>query len=316
MRAAPLISLLLLSTVASPAHPQAVECIGFSGNAGRVCTAAVDATRAFHPVLGGLVSGGNPILGNGGPLGGLGHVTVSARVNAVEIVLPDLSYDGSGTTVPVGQKVFTPAPQLEAAVGVYGGLPSGLLAIDALGSAQLLPTTAIDNFTVDQDSRRIGDVALGLGYGARLGILRDTGPTPGISVSAMRRDIPTLTYGSVGSGDAFQYSADLHATNLRLVIGKQLALLGLAAGVGWDKYTGSARIAVGTGGQTAATLPIRLEESRTMIFLDAGLGLAVLDLIGEVGYQTARGQRLTTDFEDLDTDKGTFYGGLGLRVGL
>jgi hypothetical protein len=86
--------------------------------------------------------------------------------------------------------------------------------------------------------------------------------------------------------------------------------------VGWDKYTGSARIAVGTGGQTAATLPIRLEESRTMIFLDAGLGLAVLDLIGEVGYQTARGQRLTTDFEDLDTDKGTFYGGLGLRVGL
>lgn len=318
MRAAPVLSLLLLSSLASLAHAQAAECNGYSGNAGRVCTAAVDATRAFHPVLGGLVSGGNPILGGGGPLGGPGHFSVAARVNALEVVLPDLSYDGSSNTVPAGQKVFAPAPQLEAAIGLFGGLPSGLLAIDALGSAQLLPTSVFDDFSVDAGARRIGNVALGLGYGARVGILRETGPLPGISISIMRRDIPTISYGNVTNGDEFQYSVDLHATNLRLVVGKQLAVFGVAGGVGWDKYTGDALIQVRTPSvtQPVQQIPISLSSSRATVFLDAGLELAVVKLVGEAGYQTAKDQKLTTDFQDFDTNKGKFYGALGLRVGL
>lgn len=316
MRTARLAAAILLASLTSPAHAQ-TECTGFPGSAGRVCTAAVDATRAFHPVLGGLVSGGNSILGSTGPLGGPGHFSAGVRVNAVEVVLPDLSYDGSGNTVPAGQKVFAPAPQVEAAIGIYGGLPSGLLALDVLGSAQLLPTSVFDDFAVEEGARHIGNVALGLGYGARVGILRETGPLPGVAVSIMRRDVPTISYGDVASGDQFQYSLNLHATNLRLVVGKQLAVVAVAGGVGWDKYTGHALIQVNPSiTQPGTDVPITLSSSRATIFLDAGLNLAVLDLVVEGGYQTGKDQKLTTNFEDFDTTKGRFYGGLGLRVGL
>ncbi|HEY8257955.1 MAG TPA: hypothetical protein VIG08_09890 [Gemmatimonadales bacterium] len=315
MRTAVLLCALLSTAIVSPVLAQAAECTPFSGDAERVCTAAVDATRAFHPLLGGLVSGGNPVFGTGGPLGSPGRFAITPRVNAMEIVLPDLSYDGSSNTVPAGDKVFAPAPLIEAAVGLYGGLPSGLLAVDVLGSAQLLPTSVLDHFTVDNDARRIGDVALGLGYGLRVGILKETGPLPGVAVSVMRRDIPTITYGSIADGDEFQYSVDLHATNLRLTVGKQLGVIGLAGGIGWDKYTGNGLIRVPTALQPA-DFGFRLKTSRATAFLDAGLGLGVVTLNGEAGYQTGKDQDLTTDFEDFDTTKGKFYAGLGLRVGL
>ncbi len=315
MRTAPLLSVALVVGIAAAAHAQAPECGSFNGNSERVCTAAVDATRAFHPVLGRLVSGGNPVLGSGGVVGGPGHFSVSARVNGIEVVLPDLSYDGSESSVPSGQKVFAAAPQVDAVVGLYGGLPSGLLALDVLGSAQLIPVSVFNDFRVDPDARRIGDVALGFGFGARVGVLRETGPLPGISISIMRRNIPMITYGNVTNGDEFQYSADLHATNLRLVVGKQLAVVALAGGIGWDKYTGNGVIRVPTILNPVDFL-FKLETTRATLFLDAGLDLGVVKLVGEGGYQTGKDQELSTDFEGLDTKKGKFYGGLGLRVGL
>ncbi|MEP7176981.1 MAG: hypothetical protein ABI860_10565 [Gemmatimonadales bacterium] len=317
-RLATLALVLAFSIAASALRAQAAECTAFSGDAGRVCTAAVDASRAFHPLLGVLVSGGNPVLGTGGPLGGPGHVSVTARVNAVEVVLPRLSYDGSGTTVPRGQKVFAPAPQVEAAVGVFGGTPSGLLAVDVLGSAQLLPAGVFDDFRVAADARRIGDVALGLGIGARIGVLRETGPLPGISVSVMRRDLPAITYGDLSAGDQFQYAIDLRAVNLRLVASKRVAVLDLAAGLGWDRYTGDARISVRnptapTGGTSGVTVGLR--TSRACAFVNAGIGLTLLRLVAEGGYLAGKDQKLSTDFEGFDTTKGKLFAGLGLRVG-
>lgn len=318
MRTAPATFALALTLAASSLHAQAPECAAYSGNGRRVCTAAVDATRAFHPLLGVLISGGNPVLGTGSPLGGAGHFSVTARVNGVEVVLPRLSYDGSGATVPRGQKVFAPAPLVEAAVGVYGGLPSGLLAIDALGSAQLVPAGVFDDFRVDPGARHIGDVALGLGFGVRVGILKETGPLPGISVSVMRRDLPTIAYGNLAAGDRFQYAVDLRATNLRLVASKQVAVLDLAAGLGWDKYTGDALIRVGTGTGPlggAPDVPIELSNSRASAFVDVGLSLSLVRLVVEGGYLAGKDQKLSTDFEGLDTTRGKFFAGLGLRAG-
>jgi hypothetical protein len=318
MRAAPLPFALALSFAATTLHAQASECAAYSGDEARVCSAAVDATRAFHPLLGVLVSGGNPVLGTGSPLGGPGHFSVTTRVNGVEVVLPRLSYDGSSATVPRGRKVFAPAPQVDVAVGIYGGLPSGLLAVDALGSAQLLPAGVFDDFRVAGDARRIGDVALGFGFGARVGILKETGPLPGVSVSVMRRDLPTITYGDIAASDHFQYAVDLRATNLRLVASKQLAVLDLAAGLGWDKYTGNALVRLDTGGDGGggtAAVPIKLSNSRASAFVDAGFNVAVVRLVAEGGYLAGKDQKLSTDFEDFDTTKGKFFAGLGLRAG-
>ncbi|MGI9040602.1 MAG: hypothetical protein ACR2HK_05785 [Gemmatimonadales bacterium] len=317
MRAVSVSAALLLTGLASTARAQSAECAAYDGSTGRVCSAALDATRAFHPVAGLLVSGGNPVLGTANTLGGLGHFSVTARANAANVVLPAVGYDGTGGSVPASEELYAPVPVVELAAGVYGGLPSGLLSIDFLGSAQLLPTNQIDNFAVNQDARRIGDVALGLGYGARIGILRELGPLPAVSVSVMRRDIPQIIYGNVADGDQYRYAFDLHATNLRVVASKQVAFLDLAGGLGWDKYSGDASIQFRNPNSSAVepAINFELDNSRPMAFINAGLNVAALKLVGEVGYQGGKDQNLTTDFERLDTTKGKFFAGLGLRVG-
>jgi hypothetical protein len=317
MRAAQLLPGLFVLALTTPALAQNSECSAYASNARRVCDAAVDGTRAFHPVAGILVSGGNPTIGSAGTLGGLGHASVTLRANAVNIVLPDVGYTGSSSTVPAGDKLFAPAPLVEGSLGLYGGMPSGLLAVDFLGSAQLLPANQIDNFSVDADARRIGDIALGLGYGARIGLLKEMGPLPAISVSIMRRDIPELTYGDINAGDRFSYAVDLNATNLRLIASKKLMVLDLAAGIGWDKYTGDAVIRFRDPITLVAQpdIPLELNNSRALGFINAGLSLSAVRLTGELGYQAGKDQNLSSDFEDFDTTKGKLFAGLGLRVG-
>lgn len=317
MRAAPLVAGLLAVYLASPVLAQNSECSPYVSNARRVCDAAVDATRAFHPIVGVLVSGGNPTIGSAGSLGGLGHASLTLRANAVNLVLPDLGYTGSSGTVPAGEKLFAPAPLVEGALGLYQGMPSGLLAVDLLGSAQLLPTNQIDNLTVDDGARRIGDIALGLGYGARIGILRERGPLPALSFSVMRRDIPRITYGDLATGDRYSYAVDLQATNLRLIASKRLLVFDAAAGLGWDKYTGDALIRF-RDPITLVPQPdiaFKLNNSRALGFLNAGVSLSMVRLTAELGYQAGKDQNLSTTFEDFDTTAGKFFAGLGLRVG-
>jgi hypothetical protein len=317
MRAAQLLAGLFVVALAAPALAQNSECSAYVSNARRVCDAAVDGTRAFHPVVGILVSGGNPTIGSANTLGGLGHASLTLRANAVNLVLPDLGYTGSSTTVPAGDKLFAPAPLVEGVLGLYKGMSAGFLSVDFLGSAQLLPTNQIDNLTVEAGARRVGDIAVGLGYGARIGILREMGPLPAVSFSIMRRDVPQITYGDIASGDRFSYAVDLTATNLRLVASKQLMILDLAAGLGWDKYTGDATIRFRDPITLVAQpdVPIDLNNSRVLGFINAGLSLSVVRLTGELGYQAGKDQNLSTDFEDFDTTKGKLFAGLGLRVG-
>lgn len=305
------IAALSLAAVA-PVAAQNSECTAFGGASRRVCEAALDGTRAFHPVAGLLVSGGNPVIGTAGTLGGLGRFSITARANAADIVVPDPTYDGSPGEVPSSEEFYAPVPMLEAAAGIYQGLPSGLLSLDVLAAAQLLPANQVDDLTVDPDARRIGDVALGLGYGVRVGILREEGPLPAVSVSAMRRHLPRLAYGDPDQGDEFRYALDLAATNLRLVASKQLAALQVAAGVGWDRYTGEADVVLRD--QSTPAIETDLKESRTLAFLNVGLDLAAVSLAGEAGYQSGRDQALSTEFEDYDTTSGKFFAGLGLRM--
>jgi hypothetical protein len=311
LRVATLAATLPLAT-ASPAAAQFSDCSPFNGSSRRICDAAVDGTKAFHPVAGLLVSGGNPVIGTANTLGGLGRLSLTVRANAADIVLPDPAYDGTAGEVPSREELYAPVPLVEGAAGIYQGLPSGLLSIDFLGSAQLLPTDQIDNLTVDGDARRIGDVALGFGYGLRVGIIRDDGPLPAVSVSAMRRNIPRIAYGDLDQGDEFRYAVDLQATNLRLVASKQFAALQLAGGIGWDRYSGDAEIELRD--RPAAALQVNLKESRTLAFLNAGFDLAALSIVGEAGYQSGRDQELSTDFEGFDTRSGKFFAGLGLRL--
>ncbi|HEU4698025.1 MAG TPA: hypothetical protein VFS40_02515 [Gemmatimonadales bacterium] len=315
-------ALTLGGLAARPAQAQAgnSECASYSGGAGNICNAAIDGTRYFHPLVGVLISGGNPVLGQAGTLGGLGHFSVTLRANAARVRLPGLDYTGSTNTVPAGDTVFVPAPSIEAAVGLWKGLAGGLLSVDALGSAQLLPTDQIDDFQLDPDATTIGGVGLGFGFGARIGLLRDHLMIPGVSVSIMRRNIPRLQYGRVDVatlGNDYSYAVDLHATNLRVAVSKSLAIVTLAAGAGVDKYTGAATVAFRDPALplTVHTVDFKLDQTRQMVFANAGFDFKFVKLVGELGYQTGKDQKLTTDFEGIDTKAGTTFGSVGLRVG-
>jgi hypothetical protein len=96
------------------------------------------------------------------------------------------------------------------------------------------------------------------------------------------------------------------------VASKQLASLQFAAGLGWDRYTGDADVQLREGPDTP--IEVELKESRTLAFLNVGLDLAAVSIVGEAGYQGGRDQELSTDFEDYDTTSGKFFAGLGLRL--
>ncbi len=312
-----LVPLLLVTTAQAAAAQGNSECSFYLPQAENVCNAAIDGTRLFHPIAGLLVSGGNPVIGTAQTLGGLPHFFISARVNAVNVTPPDLNYDGSSSTVSTNNDIIFPAPLVEGGLGIWKGLTGGLLSIDALGSAQLLPVNKIDNLTVDPDARKIGDIALGLGYGARVGIIRGTFPLPSVSVSVMRRTIPEIRYGDItDASQDYQYAVDLEATNVRAVASMRLLILNLAAGIGWDKYTGGATVIFRDPISNLPQPPINIElsNSRTMIFADAVMDLPIFKIAGEIGYQGGKDQHLTTNFEGIDTSKGHLFAGAGIRL--
>lgn len=315
---------MLLASIASTAAAQSnPECSSYGGQVQvqNVCDAAVDGTRLFHPVAGLLVSGGNPVIGTAQTLGGLPHVFIGVRVNATQVKLPDLNYDGTGD-VPLGDEMLFPAPLVEAGLGLWKGLNRGLLSVDLLASAQLLPTNQIENLTVDEDARKIGDIALGLGYGARVGIIRGTFPLPSVSVSVMKRTIPRVQYGDISDlSQDYQYAVDLQATNLRAMASTRLLFINVAAGLGWDKYTGDAtaifRDPTDLNPLTNVEPPINIamDETRTMAFLDVVLDFPVLKIAAEIGYQAGKNQNLPTTFDGIDDTAGRLFGGVGVRLG-
>jgi hypothetical protein len=318
MRFKLLLSPILLASIVSTAAAQNDECAIYFGQAQNVCDAAVDGTRLFHPIAGLLVSGGNPVLGTAQSLGGFPHMFIGVRANLVKVGLPDLNYDGTSPTVPLDDEIVFPSPVVEAGVGIWKGLNNGLLSIDVLGSAQLLPTDQVDNLTVDEDARSISDIALGLGYGARVGLLQGRFPIPAVSVSIMKRTIPRIQYGDITDpSQDYQYGVDLQATNIRLTASTRLLFINIAAGLGWDNYTGEAEILFR---EPISSLPqppidIELDNSRTMMFLDALLDFPIFKIAGEIGYQSGKDQDLPTDFEGIDDTKGKIFGSVGIRFG-
>jgi hypothetical protein len=317
MQARNFLAPILLASVVSTASAQNDECSIYVGQAQNVCDAAVDGTRLFHPIAGLLVSGGNPVIGTARSLGGFPHFFIGVRANLVKVGLPDLNYDGSSTTVPLDDEIVFPSPVVEGGLGIWRGLNNGLLSIDALGSAQLLPTNQVDNLTVDEDARNIGDVALGLGYGARVGVLQGSFPIPSVSVSVMKRTIPRIQYGDLtDASQDYQYAVDLQATNIRVVASTRVIFINVAAGLGWDKYTGDAQILFRepiTG--IPQPIDIELDNTRMMMFLDVLLDFPVFKIAGEIGYQAGKDQDLPTDFEGIDDTKGKLFGSVGIRFG-
>ena len=318
MRLGRLLLTIGLCGIAAPLAAQNSQCAAFStaDNGRQTCDAAVDLTRAYHPIAGLLISGGNPLLGGGASMGGLGKFAVALRVNATRVVIPELTV-GANNTVAQSDALLAPVPLLEGALGLFKGLPNGMLSLDFLGSAQLVPNEKlVSDIRVDPDAPRLGPVSLGIGYGARLGLLSGLGPLPGVSVSVMRRSIPTVGFGDLTAGDDLAADLNLHATAVRIVASKRWAMLTVAGGAGWSRYTGDA---VATFRDPGTNLPrnvsLHLDQTRSVIFADAGLDLRFMKIVGEIGRQSGKEQQLITNFQGFNDAKGTTFYSAELRFG-
>jgi hypothetical protein len=305
-----------------PLAAQDPQCNTAFPDATRACNTAVDAIRAFYPLAGMIVSGGNPVIGTAGSLGGVGHLSVTARVNAIKASLPDPTA-ASQSSVPSSFEGALPAPIVEAALGVLRGAGSGLLSVDLLASAVVLPTNRVAGLTVDSGAAHIGDAALGLGYGARVGLFKGGFPIPTLSVSWMHRTVPRIRYGNLGqtfgNGDQFEFNMDLKADNYRAVAGWSFALMDFAAGIGIDRYRSSAtniRFHDDPLNPTQVrTVVINPTNTRGLLFVNGGLDLASVQFVGELGLQTGKDQGFSTVFSDFDPKAAHVFGGIGVRFG-
>lgn len=303
--------------LAHPAAAQNSECAGYGGQAGNVCNAAVEGTRLLYPAAGILLGGGQPLLGPAAGLGPFPRFGLMLRVNAAEVQLPSLDYDGSTPTVPAGESVVVPAPLLEGELGLWDGLSSGLLRTSLLLSVQFLPTGQVDNFAVDPDATSIGDAALGFGYGLRVGILDAFFPVPNLGVSVMRRTIPDVRYGDLAEPDQdYEFTAGMAALNLRASADWRFAGFQLAGGLGYDRYSGdaTAQFRDPISGLPEPAIALDVEETRWLAYLDFGLNLGPGRLGLEVGWQFAEDQEFTSDFEEIDEDAGRVFGGLAFGL--
>ena len=295
------------------------------------CQKAVDVFQYLAPQLGAVVAGGNATLGVGGTLGGLGHIYISGRANIVSSNIPRAdqvvpSTSGAHSDQYPTQSQIAGIPQADVAIGLFRGIPLGVTnvgGIDLLGSASYLPAINASgvHLTTPNGSVKFGG-------GVRLGIVQESILFPGISVTYLRRGLPTVDLLSNNSnGDTLHVkNIDLTTDSYRLVASKSLLIFGLAAGVGQDRYntsaTGSAFVAArgiaGVGTPAASVGPISMNQklTRTTYFVDGTMHFLVVNVIGEIGRTSAVNIPTYNSFAGSAAGAAQTFGAIGVRLGL
>jgi len=308
----------VLAATAVPASAQANSCAaGFTQDA---CQKAVDVYQYLAPQLGTAITGGNATLGQGGALGGPGHLSLGVRVNAVKGTLPQVD-DPSATPVLTGARAtayptkdaYIPMPTIDGALGIFKGIPLSLTnvgGIDALVSASYIPKVDRSDVSIDPDN------PVKFGYGVRISALQESIVSPGISFTYLKRDLPVLSLTGASSNSTLHID-DLteKTTAWRLVASKSFILFGLAAGYGQDSYKSSASANATISGQTSSTISVAQDMTRSNMFADLSLNFPVFKLIGEIG-QVSGGTAPTTvnTFPAKGIVDSRLYASVGFRL--
>ena len=314
-----------LAFVAALAFPAAAagqsDPCGPDSSAESPCVRAAAVLDAAYPQAGILAAGGNPVPGvestRGITLGIIPRTTASLRVSVARQHLPSLGTPGEETSSAATAVRLGTATQLFG--GVSAGPIGGLGAIDLLLDAALLPAAG--------QSR---DAAAAFGAGARIGIVRETFGTPGVSLTAMYRHVGRQQYGHLcpvpdvacDDSDDVETAFATHDLSGRLTVGKRLGPIGVLGGVGVDRFSTS-------GGRISyivapSSEPFRVNEevdahdTRWSVFGNLSYGLIVGSLVAEAGYMSGGQSVLVFDGDvgQFEPGKGTPFGSLALRISL
>lgn len=228
----------------------------------------------------------------------------AARAGVVQFDVPMLS----GETPRRSRNVWAPSVQGQVAAGVFDGFSlaptvGGFLALDLLltGGVTLLPGG--EGF----------DGASGAwGYGARIGLLRESFSLPAVTFAVTRRHVSGFTYQDLP--DPSVEVERLTVTSYRTTVGKEFVALGVLGGFGWDRASGE-----GSARATGSGPDIEFEDltaGRFLIFGALTRTWLVLQATVEAGFATGYDERAGGQPAGplYDPTAGSFFGSLGVRL--
>lgn len=247
--------------------------------------ACLDAVLAVEAIQAGsalLLTGGSELPGSASTLGRrfgtTPRVALSARLAVASGSWPAL---GRGEPAPDAGS-WAASFQGALAVGLFDGfrpLPTvgGVLSVDVLAAFGLGLLPRDDGFD--------GNVSA-FGYGARIGLIRESFTLPGVTVSAVRRHLGDVEWN--GSGPAGSASVVLEspvATSVRATVGKDLLALGVSAGIGWERVESDGSFMPPMGTERGGPVPFSgYRTDRTLFFGGVTATFLVVQVHGEAGY--------------------------------
>jgi hypothetical protein len=289
------------------------------------CQMTVDLFQYLAPQLGASIVGGNATLGQGGTLGGLGHFVIEARGNVVRGVIPDVAdfpaprTTGSSPaqTLPTKSQ-YLPMATADASIGLFKGFPVGVTnigGVDLLVSGSYIPKVTASDVSVDPQT------SVKFGWGGRLGLLQESLVSPGVSVTYLQRDLPTTDITGTANGATLDINNMTVKTNAwRLVVSKNLLVVGLAAGYGRDTYDQAATVQATVnntplGPETSDAISLSQSLSRNNIFGDLSFNFVIFKIVAEIGQVSGGNVSTFNSFAGGRADASRTYGSLGLRFG-
>ncbi len=318
----------LLALVASDGNAQSPspQCSQlFTADA---CQKSVDLFLYLAPQLGTVIAGGSPVMGQGQVLSFIGSgrsipgISVGLRVNILNASIPDLTNvpfslvgTSNSTAIPVADRMVF-GPTIDAAVGLFRGIPlatTDILGVDLLLSALYLPD--IDESDVHVRTEGSG---LKFGWGARLGLLQETILTPAVTVSFLRRQLPTVnvTSSTQGANDVDLTISRLRKTtdSWRAIASKSFVGFAVAVGGGVDNYDSGATVAANVNGTATGPFTLSQQVTRTNFFADVTIQLGKFRLSGELGRVQGGDIHTYNEFSGPKPDAARIYGSLGARM--
>lgn len=260
--------------------------------------------------LGSEVAGSASTLGR--RLGTSPRIAFSVRAGAVQGRIPDIVTRGTNTAAAPELGFLLPTVHTSVTVGLFDGFKlaptaGGFLSVDVTAGAALAFLPASQGFA--------GTVTA-LSGAARIGLLRETFTLPGITLSAAHRRGQEVRFGDVEAGGP-SIAVDPSVTSLRLTIGKDLVSVGILGGLGWDDYSGSARLGLIDGtGLPAGAVEQSINAGRMLVFGGTSLTFLVLQLSIEAGW--AEGLSTTPSYQSapFDPSGGSVFASLSARLTL
>ncbi len=287
------------------------------------CQKAIDLFRYVAPQLSAILAGGAPIQGVSGTLGGPGHFSFGVRANGLQGSLPEVDKvvpNTRGARVDTYTIETTPIGFVTADLGVglfKGAGTNGFGAVDAIVSLSYVPEYSSNSVEIAVPSG-----SFKFGFGAKVGVLRETSTRPGIAVSYLVRELPSVDItGQSGDDRLFLKDVRVRTNSWRALVGKSFLFAGAGAGFGQDSYNSDASITVtvaprqATSGGTGGPIALEQKLTRNNVFGTVWLNAKILRIVGELGRVSSGTIATYNQFDGVQPADARTYASIGLSFG-